>query len=172
MSTLHIEGIANGSTLTFVVYGQETRPSNRTISFVSETTSTKDPGTQFKATSAPVGTVTKVQSAHTGKTAKLWKIVKVDGVEQSREVFNTSTYMASPAIYEVGTASSVPEATAAMKAAIASGDLATVKAAAAQWKNATTTPPADTTTPDGGAADTSGGTTDTTGGAAAGTTGQ
>lgn len=164
-SPIYIEGVADGSTLTFIVYGEETRPSNREVSFVSETTSTKDPGTQFKATSAPVGTVTKVQSSHTGKTAKLWKVVKVDGVEESRELFNKSTYMASPAIYEVGTSSAVPEATAAMNAAIATGDLATVKAAAAQWKNATVTPPATTTPSEGtasGTTDTTGGTTDST----------
>ncbi len=143
---IYIAANANGSTLTFSIYGQETRPSNRTVSFVSQTTSSKDPGVKFVATSAPVGSVVKKQSAHVGKSSKLWKIVKVDGVEQSREVFNTSSYMASPAIYEVGTASAVPEATAAMNAAIASNDLATVKAAAAQWKDAVVTPVTPPTT--------------------------
>ena len=76
-----------------------------------------------------------MQSAHQGKTAQLWKSVKVNGVEQSREIFNKSTYKASPTIYEVGTSSENPEATAAMKAAIASNDLGTVQSAAAQWKN-------------------------------------
>lgn len=160
-SPIYIEGYTSGGTLTFKIYGEETRPSNREVSFVSETTSTKDAGVQFKATSAPVGTVTKVQSAHVGKTARLWKVVTVDGKQVSKEKFNDSSYMASPAIYEVGTASAVPEATAAMNAAIASKDLATVKAAAAQWKNATVTPPADPTTPDAGTG--TGGTTgDTT----------
>lgn len=147
---VYIEGYTNGGTLYFTIYGQETRPSNRTVSFVSETLSTKDPGTQFKATGAKVGIVTKVQSSHTGKTARLWKIVKVNGKEESREVFNNSTYSASPAIYEVGTASDNPEATAAMKSAIASGDLSTVKSAAAQWKNADKkpeTPKEEPTTP-------------------------
>ena len=164
---VYVEGYTNGGTLTFTIYGDETRPSNREVSFVSETTSTTDPGVKFTATSAPVGTVTKVQSSHTGKTARLWKVVTVDGVEQSREIFNTSTYSASPAIYEVGTSSSVPEATAAMNAAIASGDLATVQAAAAQWKNATTTPTPDTTTP---STDTSTGGTTVDGAVTGGTT--
>ena len=86
-----------------------------------------------------MGSISKVQSAHQGKTAQLWKIVKVNGVEQSREVFNKSTYKASPTIYEVGTSSENPEATAAMKAAIASNDLGTVQSAAAQWKKEETT---------------------------------
>ena len=66
----------------------------------------------------------------------MWKIVTVNGVEQSREVFNNSTYRASPAIYEVGTASSNKEAVAAMKEAIATGNIDTVKAAASKWANA------------------------------------
>lgn len=121
--------------LYFTVYGQETRDPKREVIFESETTGTTEAGVQFKATSAAVGSISKVQSAHQGKTAQLWKIVKVNGVEQSREVFNKSTYKASPTIYEVGTSSENPEATAAMKAAIASNDLGTVQSAAAQWKN-------------------------------------
>ena len=154
---VYIEGYTNGGTLYFTIYGQETRPSNRTVSFVSETTSTKDPGVKFTATGAKVGTVTKVQSSHVGKTAKLWKIVKVDGEVESKTQFNSSTYTASPAIYEVGTASDNPEATAAMKAAIASGDLATVQAAAAQWKDADKKPE----TPAEGTGESTGETTDT-----------
>ena len=137
---VYIEGYTNGGTLSFVIYGCETRPANREVSFVSETLTQKEAGVKFVATGAPVGTIDKKQSAHEGKTARLWKVVTVDGKQVSKDIFNKSTYMASPAIYEVGTASEVPEATAAMKAAIASGDLATVQAAAAQWKNATLTP--------------------------------
>ncbi len=133
---IYIEGYTSGRTLYFTVYGQETRDPNREVIFESETTSTTEPGVEFKATSAAVGTVTKVQSSHVGKKAKLWKIIKVNGVEQSREVFNESTYKASPTIYEVGTSSGSEDAVAAMKAAIASNDLSTVKAAAAEWKDA------------------------------------
>lgn len=132
---VYIEGYTDGGVLYFTIYGQETRDPNREVIFESETTGTTDGGVQFKATSAAVGSISRVQSAHQGKTAQLWKIVKVNGVEQSREVFNKSTYKASPTIYEVGTASSSPEATAAMKAAIASNDLGTIQSAAAQWKN-------------------------------------
>lgn len=132
---VYIEGYTSGGVLYFTIYGQETRDPEREVIFESETTGTTEAGVQFKATSAAVGSISKVQSAHQGKTAQLWKIVKVNGVEQSREVFNKSTYKASPTIYEVGTSSENPEATAAMKAAIASNDLGTVQSAAAQWKN-------------------------------------
>ncbi|MCC8082255.1 MAG: G5 domain-containing protein [Lachnospiraceae bacterium] len=118
------------------MYGEETRASNREVSFESETTSTTEATVQYRASSAAIGSITKVQSSHTGKTARLWKIVTVDGVEESREVFNTTTYQMSPTIYEVGTASSSAEATAAMNAAIATGNLSTIQAAAAQWNAA------------------------------------
>ncbi|HIZ08706.1 MAG TPA: VanW family protein [Candidatus Eubacterium avistercoris] len=133
---IYIEGYTSGRTLYFTIYGQETRDPGREVSFESETTGTTQPKTEIRATNAKIGSITKVQSSHTGRTARLWKIVTVNGVEQSREVFNNSTYRASPAIYEVGTASSNKEAVAAMKEAIATGNIDTVKAAASKWANA------------------------------------
>lgn len=133
---IYIEGAADGSTIRFTVYGEETRASNREVTFESETTGTTEATVQYRASSAAIGSITKVQSSHTGYTARLWKIVTVDGVEESREIFNNTTYQMSPTIYEVGTASSSAEATAAMNAAIATGDLATIQAAAAQWNDA------------------------------------
>ncbi len=133
---IYIESYASGSNISFTIYGQETRAANRKVSFVSETLSTTEAGVKFQESSDAVGTISKTQSAHTGKSARLWKIVTVDGVEQSRDVFNKTTYKASPAIYSVGVSSSNAEATAAMKTAIATQDEATIRAAAAQWKNA------------------------------------
>ena len=143
---IYIEGSASGSNVSFTIYGQEIRAANRKVSFVSETLSTTDPGVKFEASSDAVGTITQTQSAHVGKSARLWKVVTVDGVEQSREIFNKTTYKASPKIYAVGTSSANPEAVSAMKAAIASQNEATIRAAAAQWKNAVQQPAADTTT--------------------------
>ncbi len=134
-SPIYIEAYTVGKTLYFKIYGQETRDSNRVVTFESETTSITEPDIQFVTTSDPIGTVTKVQSSHTGKTARLWKIVTVDGVEVSREVINNSTYSASAAIYNVGISSTNAEAVKAIKAAIATGDLATVKSVAAAYSS-------------------------------------
>ena len=71
------------------------------------------------------------QNAHTGYTAKLWKIVKENGVEVSREPYNNSTYNASPKIVTVGTKSDSEEAVAAIKAALATKDEANIRAVAA-----------------------------------------
>ncbi len=133
---IYIDGYTTGSEIYFTIYGEETRPSNREVSFVSETLSTTQPTVKFQASGDAVGTITKTQSSHTGKTAQLWKIVKVDGVEESREVFNKTTYNMSPTIYSVGTASANGEAVAAMNAAIATQDEGTIRAAAAQWNDA------------------------------------
>lgn len=145
---IYIESYASGSNISFTIYGQETRAANRKVSFVSETLSTTEAGVKFQESSDAVGTITKTQSAHTGKSARLWKVVTVDGVEQSRDIFNKTTYKASPAIYSVGVSSANAEATAAMKAAIATQDEATIRAAAAQWKNAVQQP--ETTDPNAG----------------------
>ncbi|MCD8300418.1 MAG: VanW family protein [Clostridiales bacterium] len=141
---IYIEGTTDGATIRFTIYGHETRPSNRVVTFESETTSTTDPTTEYQATSAhSIGYINKIQSSHTGRTARLWKIVTVDGVEESREVFNNTTYRMSPTIYEVGVASSNSAATAAMKSAIATNNLSKINAAIAEWKDGGTASKAD-----------------------------
>lgn len=134
---IYIEGYTSGRSIYFNIFGQETRDANREISFVSETLSTTEPGTQYQAApGSPIGSMSQVQSSHTGYTAQLWKVVTVNGVEQSREIFNKSTYKASPRIVAVGTASGNPDAVNAMNAAVASQDEGAIQAAAAQWNDA------------------------------------
>lgn len=129
---IYIEGYTSGMQITFSIYGEETRDANREVIFESETTSTTEPKVQFvTASDQPIGYVQQTQSAHTGYTAKLWKVVKENGVEVSREPYNNSTYNASPKIIAVGIKSDRPEAVAAVKAAIASGNEAEVRSAAA-----------------------------------------
>ena len=129
---VYIEGYTNGGQITFTVYGEETRPADRKVIFESETTSKTEPETKFVASDAHgIGYVNTDQNAHTGYTAKLWKIVKENGVEVSREPYNNSTYNASPKIVTVGTKSNSEEAVAAIKAAIATKNEANIRAVAA-----------------------------------------
>ena len=144
---IYIEGYISGKDLYFNIFGEETRPSNRKVTYESEIVSEEDPGTQFVATADPAGTLTKTQGKHLGYVARLWKIVTVDGVEESREIWNNSTYRSSPKIVNVGTASEDPNVTAAINAAIATGDEATIYAAVAPYNAAAAsvlTPPAET----------------------------
>ena len=103
---IYVEGYTSGKTLTFTIYGKETRPANRTFKFVSETLATMDPGPPKEEVdpSMEPGTRKQVQSAHRGYKSRLWKYVYIDGVEQSKEILHTDTYNASKAIVKVGPA--------------------------------------------------------------------
>ena len=129
---VYIEGIASGGILTFTIYGQETRKPGREVIFESEVISeTRAPDNVQASESYDVGYVAVQNSTHPGKTARLWKVVKVNGEEQSREEFNYSAYAATPRTIIVGTRTSSPEARAVIQSAIASGDENTIRAAAA-----------------------------------------
>ena len=113
----------------------------RTIDFVSEETSKTDPGITFKYDATkPAGTMTKEQGPHTGYTARLWKVVSVNGQEQSRNVFNNSTYKPGNTIYAIGSAGLAPDAKARIDAAIATNDEGAVRAAISGAPAPTTTP--------------------------------
>lgn len=130
---IYIEGYTVGKNIYFNIYGHETRPANRVVTYESEVISQQDPGTQFVGTGDPAGYIGTAQGKHIGYVAQLWKVVTVDGVEESREVFNKSTYKASPKIVNVGTASADPNISAIIGAALATGDEATIYAAVAPY---------------------------------------
>lgn len=125
---IYIEGVTANKKITFTIYGVETRPSNREVVYESNVISKTVPeGEKVIADGGqPIGFI-DVQSAHTGYVAELWKIVKEDGVEVSREKVNKSTYKATPRTATVGTASADPNATAAVNAAIASQSISHVR---------------------------------------------
>lgn len=103
---IYVEGGTNGRTLFFTFYGKETRPSNRTIKYVSETLSVTDPGEpiiKIDESMAP-GARVQEQSAHRGLKSRLWKYVYVDGVEVEKTILHTDTYNASKAIIRTGPA--------------------------------------------------------------------
>ncbi len=102
---IYIEGIYNASgSLTFNIYGEETRPANRRVEYVSETLSTIPSSEIVKQDSSlPSGYRKVTSSGHTGYKARLWKKVYVDGVLQSEEVINKSSYSPSPTYVTVGT---------------------------------------------------------------------
>ena len=151
---IYIEGYTSGGIVYFTIYGEETRPSNRKVEYQSETVSQDTPPVQIAAAAAPVGYVAVTQKANAGQSAKLWKIVTVDGVEQEREVVNTSKYASSPKIIAVGNVSDDPNACAAINAAIATQDEATVRAVAAQCAAGAAPAPSTTTDSAAGAAPT------------------
>ena len=100
---IYIEGKANGSTITFTVYGKKKDP-KRTVEFLSETTQVKESSeSTINDATLPEGQKVVQSYGHTGYSARLWKIVKINGKQVSKKLFNTSTYMSTPTVYRVGT---------------------------------------------------------------------
>ena len=102
---IYIEGVTYNRTVTFTIYGKETRASNRTIEFRSETLETYQPGADIEKedSTMPEGQTVVTQSAHTGYKAQLWKDIYIDGEKTDSVLVNTSTYQASPRRVTVGT---------------------------------------------------------------------
>lgn len=150
---IYIIGYAYNGTLSFTIYGHETRPANRSIELVSVTTGTMEPSSAmiYANPNQPVGYINQTQSPHTGYTAELWKNIYYDGELTESVQINSSYYNAVGTIYDVGVASSNTALTQAMYSAISTNDLSSVQAViagAANYGNQTpqtqTAPAADT----------------------------
>lgn len=101
---IYVEGYTDGGTLTFSIYGKETRPANREIKFVSETLRRTSPGNPQEIADASLapGSRVQVQSAHYGIESRLWKYVYEDGEEVEKTLLNEDVYYPSKAVYRVG----------------------------------------------------------------------
>ncbi len=121
--------------ITFTIYGLETRDSGREVIYESEVLERTVPDTEVIYTDAsmPVG-YCSVQSAHVGYKARLWKVVKENGEEVSREQVNSSSYMKAPRSATVGVATEDPGAYNAIMAAVASGSVDQVKAVSSAYR--------------------------------------
>lgn len=133
---IYVEGYTSGKTLTFTIYGKETRPENREIKFESVTLRRFDAGapTEQVDNSLQPGQRIKVESGHTGMQSQLYKCVYVDGEMTERTLLNSDTYNASKAIYRVG-----PAAPAAVEPA-APAETAPVETTPAETTPAETAP--------------------------------
>ncbi len=102
---VYIEGYVEGYSITFTIYGVETRAENRRIEYVSETIQTIQPGKDIvtKDKNMEEGKENVTQSAHVGCRAKLWKNVYVDDVLESTTEVNSSYYAPSARRVTVGT---------------------------------------------------------------------
>lgn len=153
---IYIEGYTKGGKITFTVYGQETRSADRKVSYVSEVISKTDAKKKFVASGDAVGTLKRSKAGHDAIKSKLWKVVTENGVEVSRDTFNSSNYASSTATWSVGTATDNAQAKKVLTDAIKTQDEAKIKAAIEQAKQiiaaaqpvvqpdagTTTTPPA------------------------------
>lgn len=102
---IYIDGYAGGGTVSFAIYGHETRPSNRTIDFETKIIKTKEPPKpeKIKDDTMEKGEEKVEQEAHTGYYTELWKHIYVDGELKESVRVNQSQYQAQPAKIRVGT---------------------------------------------------------------------
>ncbi|MCD8053636.1 MAG: VanW family protein [Lachnospiraceae bacterium] len=113
---IYIAATADGATLTFTIYGKETRDASRTIEFVSETLSYTTPEATEKEDSSMYEGETRTEgSVHPAVRSTLTKIVYEDGVEVSREVVNSDSYRGSGQTIYKGTKKKETETTEAEK---------------------------------------------------------
>ena len=131
---IYIEGkIDDANQLVVTIFGKEVRDAGREVKFESEVISTTEYGTVYEADSeSSIGSMVGGGSPHTGKEARLWKIVYENGKEVSRDDINYSKYNKSDYIVKVGTRSDVSAASSLVKNAIASQDSAKIKQAIAE----------------------------------------
>lgn len=132
---IYIEGTTQNKKISFTIYGLDERASGHKVSYESEVLKVTRPESDIiiQDASQPIGSIA-VTSAHIGYTAQLWKVVREDGEEVSREVINTSSYKVSPRSATVGTATDNPAYASRIQAAIATGSIDSVKAEAAAIK--------------------------------------
>ncbi len=129
---IYIDGYCENKNITFTIYGVETRPSNREVVYESEILSVINPDHEVIYTNVamPIGQVV-TQSAHIGYKAQLWKIVKENGMEVSREQINSSSYKMVPRTATVGLSTNDVNAYNEMLAAVATNNIDHVKNVAA-----------------------------------------
>lgn len=130
---IYIEGFTTpDKQITFNIYGVETRDPNRVVTYESEILSVTNPDTEMIYTDAarPVGYVSAVQSAHIGYKAQLWKVVTVNGVEESREQINSSSYKMTPRSVTIGVATDNPDVYNQIMAAVATSNIDYVRGVA------------------------------------------
>ena len=101
---IYIEGKAGDASITFTIYGKEYRDENRSIEFISETTSVRPPGEKIiKDKTMEEGKKKVEENGRTGYSARLWKVIRVDGEEVDRVQINSSSYQSVKKVVRVGT---------------------------------------------------------------------
>ena len=102
-SPIYIEGSVDGDTVTFRIYGEETRDPKRSISFESREITTTDYETVYLMDeNEDFGTLQEIYGEE-GVQAELWKIISVNGEFESEEKVNVSLYSPLNHAYIVGT---------------------------------------------------------------------
>ncbi|HIV16473.1 MAG TPA: VanW family protein [Candidatus Alectryocaccobium stercorigallinarum] len=126
---IYIEGYISGETVTFNIYGCETRDPGRSLEFVGEVIGETEIETVYELDdSIPVGYYSE-SAGNTGTEAEAIKIVYQDGAEVSRETINYSKYNAQDHVVSIGTGGASDSQLAEIQAAVATQDMEQISAA-------------------------------------------
>ncbi len=127
---IYLELNTDGVYITANIYGCETREEGRKVDYESVIVSQGEETFQAKVDETQdLGYYNIDQYAHLQISAQLWKVVTVNGKEESRELFNTSNYKESPKIVTIGTKGATAEQLALINNAVATNDEAQILAA-------------------------------------------
>lgn len=100
---IYIEGIVQGDSVSFRIYGEETRDPNRSIIFESREITKSDYETVYLMDeNEDFGTVQEIYGEE-GVQAELWKNIYINGEYDSEEKINVSLYSPLNHAYIVGT---------------------------------------------------------------------
>lgn len=126
---VYIDGYTADKTITFTIYGCETRDPSRTVNFESVVLEETDPGTKIVVdNNMPAGKYER-HSAHRGYKAELWKVVTENGNTERTRV-NSSSYKPVPATVTIGGMTADPSVYNMLSAAASTNDPNTAIAAA------------------------------------------
>lgn len=102
---IYIEAVTENKAISFRIWGQEVRPQDRTIEYVSKILETIKPGEDIitEDPNLPAGNRVVTQEAYTGYKAELYKIIRAEGKEEKKEKVSYSEYAATPRYVTVGT---------------------------------------------------------------------
>lgn len=103
---VYVEAVTEDKTVTFRIWGQETRPEDRTIEYATKILETIEPGEDVVVEDPNMlkGTGVVTQEPYTGYKVEVYKIVKTEGTGDRKEKISYSEYAAAPRYVTAGSA--------------------------------------------------------------------
>ena len=101
---IYLFGKAEDGQIKFTIYGKEYRDKDRSIEFVSKTTSVISPKEEIiKDDTLKKGKKVVEKQGKTGYRAELWKVIHQKGKDDESVKFNSSYYISTPTVIRLGT---------------------------------------------------------------------
>ena len=106
---IYVQAHYSEGSITFNIYGHDTRKAGHKVEYVSKTIKTIPITTTTKKDPTKEEGYTETMPGHVGYVAELYKVTYENGKQVSNELIHTSTYKMSPTTKIVGTKKKKPE---------------------------------------------------------------